>query len=73
MEHWQYRVIRMGTSDRHDFIIDQAKLESLGDQGWELVNVVPIEVKGKGLSSVGFAGFLKPCVYDFIFKRRKTP
>jgi hypothetical protein len=73
MEQWQYCVIRMGSPDRHDFAIDQKQLQHLGDQGWELVNVVPIEAKGKGLSSVGFAGFLKPCVYDFIFKRRKTP
>ncbi|MBO0797040.1 MAG: DUF4177 domain-containing protein [Ktedonobacteraceae bacterium] len=72
MDTWEYKIIRQQAPPGHALLIDESQLLAMGNQGWELVNIVPIQAKSHGMGGKFLLeGTLSISTCDFIFKRRK--
>jgi hypothetical protein len=63
MDQWEYKSFRVNGPDL------EGKLNLLGAQGWELVNIVVCQATGGGMSSPN--GWLTADEYRVVLKRRR--
>jgi hypothetical protein len=67
MAKWEYTTIRFKLARKRDREKAMGQFDTLGDEGWELVNFAPIS---KDIND-GHKDRLEPDGYRAIFKRRK--
>lgn len=72
MDIWEYKVIRQVAQPGQPFYLNEGLLQQFGDQGWELVNVVPVFQGSKGMGGKFLVeGSLYVTACDCVFKRKR--
>ena len=67
MEKWEYFTQTITAKPGYILEVDQEELDILGNQGWELVSILPISCEKTGLVGTGLT--LEQC--QLILKRRR--
>ena len=67
MDKWEYLTQTIAAEKGYFLELDQYELDKLGNQGWELVQVLTISSEQTGL--VGTGRMLERC--QLVFKRRR--
>ncbi len=72
MELWDYKVIRQAAQPGQPFYLNEGLLQQFGDQGWELVSVIPVYQNSRGLGGkLMIEGSLYVTACDCVFKRKR--
>lgn len=70
---WEYAIVRMSAPSGVPLKLDENQMQWYGSQGWELVNILPIESRSRGLGGKFLIeGSLYTSACDLIFKRQIT-
>jgi hypothetical protein len=70
MDKWEYTSIRL-EAERYTCIVATAELNTLGNQGWELVSIAPLVFIGTVHEKFGSSITSGDTVLTAVLKRRK--